>query len=103
MRHAVLGAGGVGAFLGAALARAGRDVLLLMRDDSLARYDGVVHVESVLLGDFDAAVPAAPALERAVDAIWITTKATQLAGALERVRPGAARGAVVVPLLNGLD
>lgn len=103
MRHAVLGAGGIGAFLAAALARVGRDVLLLMRDESLARYDGVVHVESAVLGDFDASVPGAPELERAVDALWITTKAGQLGDALERVPAEAARGAVVVPLLNGLD
>jgi ketopantoate reductase len=89
MRHAVLGAGGVGAFLGAALSRAGRDVLLLMREESLARYGGVVRVESVLLGDFEAEVPAAPRLERPVDVVWVATKATQLADALERV-PEAA-------------
>jgi 2-dehydropantoate 2-reductase len=103
LRHAVLGAGGVGAFLGAALARARRDVLLLMREESLARYDGVVHVESALLGDFDAELPAAATLERAVEVLWVTTKATQLSGALERMPSGAAEGAVVVPLLNGLD
>ena len=100
MRHAVLGAGGVGAFLGAALARVGRDVLLLMREESLVVDDGVVHVESALLGDFDADVPAAATLDRDVDALWVTTKATQLAGAVERVR---ATDAVVVPLLNGLE
>jgi 2-dehydropantoate 2-reductase len=101
MRHAVLGAGGVGAFLGAALSRVGREVVLVMRDDSLASYDGVVHVESSVLGDFDVELPAASTLDRPVDALWITTKATQLADALERVP--AAEGAVVVPLLNGLD
>jgi 2-dehydropantoate 2-reductase len=103
MRHAVLGAGGVGAFLGAALARAGRDVLLLMREESLARYGGVVQVESVLLGDFDAELPATPTLERPVDAVWVTTKAPQLAEALERVPKATAESSVVVPLLNGLD
>jgi 2-dehydropantoate 2-reductase len=103
MRHAVLGAGGVGAFLGAALARAGRDVLLLMREESLARYRGVVHVESVLLGDFDAGLPAAPTLERPVDVVWVTTKATQLPDALERVPEAMAADSVIVPLLNGLD
>jgi 2-dehydropantoate 2-reductase len=103
MRHAVLGAGGVGAFLGAALARAGRDVLLLMREESLARYDGVVHVESVLLGDFDAQLSAAATLEEPVDVVWVTTKAPQLAEALERVPEGAADDSVLVPLLNGLD
>jgi 2-dehydropantoate 2-reductase len=103
MRHAVLGAGGVGAFLGAALARAGRDVVLLMREESLAGYDGVVHVESVLLGDFDAEVSAAPTLDGPVDVVWVTTKATHLADALDRVPAAAAADSVFVPLLNGLD
>jgi 2-dehydropantoate 2-reductase len=101
MRHAVLGAGGVGGFLGAALARAGRDVLLLMREESLARYGGLMHIESAVLGDFDAELPAAPALQGPVDVVWVATKATQLADALERVPEDAA--SVVVPLLNGLD
>jgi 2-dehydropantoate 2-reductase len=103
MRHAVLGAGGVGAFLGAALARTDRDVLLLMREESLARYAGVVRVESALLGDFDAELRSAPTLEQPVDVVWVTTKAPQLADALERVPESAAESAVVVPLLNGLD
>lgn len=101
MKHAVLGAGGVGAFLGAALARVGRDVVLLMREESLAHYDGVVHVESALLGDFEVELPAAPTLARPVDVLWVTPKATQLADALERAP--AADGMVAVPLLNGLD
>jgi 2-dehydropantoate 2-reductase len=100
MRHAVLGAGGVGAFLGAALARAGRDVLLVLRDESLARYDGAVRVESALLGDFEAELPGAATLDETVDVLWVTTKATQLTEALERVRTDPA---VVVPLLNGVD
>jgi 2-dehydropantoate 2-reductase len=103
IRHAILGAGGVGAFLGAALAWAGRDVLLLMREESLARYDGVVHVESTLLGDFEAELPAEPILERPVDVLWVTTKATQLTDALRRVRENGVKDSVVVPLLNGLD
>jgi 2-dehydropantoate 2-reductase len=101
MRHAVLGAGGVGTFLGAALARAGRDVLLLMREESLARYGGVVHVQSAVLGDFEAELPAAATLEEAVEVVWMATKAPQLADALERVIE--AEDSVVVPLLNGLD
>jgi 2-dehydropantoate 2-reductase len=103
MRHAVLGAGGVGAFLGAALARAGRDVLLLMREESLGRYGGAVRVESVLLGDFDTQLPAAARLEEPVDVVWVTTKAPQLPEALERVPERVAGDSVVVPLLNGLD
>jgi 2-dehydropantoate 2-reductase len=102
-RHAVLGAGGVGGFLGAALGRAGREVLLLMREESLAQYGGVVHVKSALLGDFQADLPAAATLEGPVDVVWVTTKSTQLTDALARVPRSAAEDSVVVPLLNGLD
>jgi 2-dehydropantoate 2-reductase len=103
MRHAVLGAGGVGAFLGAALTRARRDVLLVMREESLTRYGGVVHIESVLLGDFDAEVPAAPTLDGPVDVVWVTTKATHLKEALKRLPEASVDDSIVVPLLNGLD
>ena len=103
MQHGVLGAGGVGGFLAGALARAGREVVLLLRPESLARYDGRLVVESALLGDFEAAVPAAPTLARSVDVLWVTPKATQLEAALELVPPDQLKEAVVVPLLNGLD
>jgi 2-dehydropantoate 2-reductase len=103
MRHGVLGAGGVGGFLGGALARAGREVVLLMRPQTLAAYDGRVHVESVLLGDFDVDVPATSALDRAVDVLWVTPKATQLDAALELVPLARLGECVVVPLLNGID
>jgi 2-dehydropantoate 2-reductase len=103
LRHGVLGAGGVGGLLGACLARAGREVVLLMRPASLARYDGHVHVESALLGRFDVDVPAAPALDRELDVIWVTPKATQLEAALGLLPPEHLDRAVVVPLLNGID
>jgi 2-dehydropantoate 2-reductase len=103
MRHAILGVGGVGSFLGAALSRAGRDVMLVMREESLGAYDGVMRAESALLGDFDVSLPAAATLEQSADVVWVTTKAPQLAEALERVPPAATVGSTVVPLLNGLD
>lgn len=103
MRYAVLGAGGVGGFLAGALARAGREVVLLLRAEALARYDGRLRVESVLLGDFEIDVPGVPSLDRSVDVLWVTPKATQLEAALELVPPKRLRDAVVVPLLNGLD
>jgi 2-dehydropantoate 2-reductase len=103
VRHVILGAGGVGGFLGAALARAGREVVLLMREASLQRYDGRLHVESALLGAFGVDVPAAAELDRDVDVLWVTPKATQLESALELVSPDRLGNAVVVPLLNGVD
>jgi 2-dehydropantoate 2-reductase len=74
-----------------------------MREESLARYGGVTHVESAVLGDFDAELPAAATLEEAVDVVWMAPKAPQLADALERVIEVPAKDSVVVPLLNGLD
>jgi 2-dehydropantoate 2-reductase len=103
MRHAILGAGGVGGLLGGAFARAGREVVLLMKTDSLARYDGSLNVESVLLGAFEVDVPAVPMLDRSVDVLWVTPKATQLESALDLVPPDRLGDAVVVPLLNGVD
>jgi 2-dehydropantoate 2-reductase len=103
MRHGVLGVGGVGGFLAAALARARREVLLLLRPSTYARYEGQLLVESRLLGDFEVDVPAATTLDRAVDVLWVTPKATQLDAALELVSLEQLGSAVVVPLLNGVD
>ena len=103
MRHAILGAGGIGGLLAAALARAGGDVVLLLRPDSLERYDGRLAVQSAVLGDFEVDVSAVAALDRDVDALWVTTKATQLEASLALAPPDRVGDAVVIPLLNGVD
>src|SRR5207244_6137481 len=87
MRHAVLGVGGVGGLIGAALARGGAEVVLLMRPEALARYGGRLRVAIVVLGDFEVDCPAVGMLDREVDAVWVTTKATQLEAALELLPP----------------
>jgi 2-dehydropantoate 2-reductase len=98
---AVLGPGGVGAFLAAALARAGVPVTVVARESTA----GVIAargiaVRSVRLGDFAVPVPAVSELAAPVETLVVATKSVGLAGALERVR---AVPALVVPLLNGLD
>jgi 2-dehydropantoate 2-reductase len=103
VRHAILGAGGIGGLLAAALAREGADVVLLLRPDSLERYAGRLSVQSAVLGDFEADVPAAALLDRDVDALWVTTKATQLEASLTLASPDRVGAAVVIPLLNGVD
>jgi 2-dehydropantoate 2-reductase len=103
LRHAVLGAGGVGGLLAAALARSGAPVVLLLRPSSLARYDGRLRVESAALGDFEVAVPAVASLDREIDVLWIATKATGLAEAIALAPAGRVGETPVVPLLNGID
>ena len=103
MRHAVLGGGGVGALLAAALARSRESVVVLLRAPTLGRYPGRVTVESVVLGDFEIDVPAAASLDRTVDVLWVATKATQLEDALPLAPADRVGDAIVVPLLNGVD
>jgi len=101
MRHAILGAGGVGGFVGAVLAGAGEQVRLLLRSESIAGYPAALSLESPL-GNVTAPVEPARALDSDVDVLWVTTKATQLEAALSAV-PDAALARMVVPLLNGVD
>lgn len=98
---AILGPGGVGGFLGAALARAGMPVTVVARESTAALIasDGL-RVSSLLLGDFDAHPQATAQLDHPVDALIVATKAGGLASGLERI---VAEPGVVVPQLNGLD
>jgi len=98
---AVLGPGGVGAFLAAALARAGTPVTVVAREATAAAIarDGIA-VQSVRLGDFTARPAAVPALVEPVGVLFVATKAGGLDAALDRVH---AEPELVVPLLNGLD
>ena len=103
MRHAVLGAGGIGGLLAGALARSGGEVVLLLRPATFSRFEGRLKVESVVLGDFEVEVDAMSALDRPVDAMWVATKATQLETAWSLASPERVTGPPVIPLLNGVD
>jgi len=103
VRHAFLGAGGVGGLVAAALAQDGRDVVLLLRPETLEAYPGGLHVESRALGDIEVDVPASARLSRPVDVLWVTVKSTQLDDAIKIAAPAVAGSAMVVPLLNGVD
>jgi 2-dehydropantoate 2-reductase len=99
---AVLGPGAVGGFIGAALARANIDVLIVARESTATLIDAEgISVTSVRLGEFVARPRAAPRLtETGVDVLIVATKATGLPDALDRVD---TQPRIVVPLLNGLD
>jgi len=101
MRIAVLGPGGVGGLLAAALDRAGRDVVVVARDSTAARIsERGLRVESVSLGGLLAHPRAVERLEEPVDVLIVATKAAGLTPALARI---ATEPELVLPLLNGLD
>jgi 2-dehydropantoate 2-reductase len=103
LRHAVLGPGGIGALIAAAIARAGREVVLLVRPESLRAYPGRIQIESVVLGSFAVDLEAESQLSRAVGVLWVTPKATALDAAIRLAPPAQVRRAAVVPLMNGID
>ncbi|HZZ14842.1 MAG TPA: 2-dehydropantoate 2-reductase [Candidatus Sulfotelmatobacter sp.] len=100
LRHAILGAGGVGGTIGACLAHAGASVTLVVRPETVAKHPKQLNFESPL-GKFTVDVAVAAEVPT-VDVLWITVKATQLDQALGAFRnPDGVRA--IVPLLNGID
>jgi 2-dehydropantoate 2-reductase len=100
MRHAILGAGGVGGLIGACLAHAGNSVTLVVRRETLAQYPKTLRLESPL-GKFETKVDVSAEVPSA-DVLWLAVKATQLESALGAIKnPNAVQA--IVPLLNGID
>ena len=100
LRHAILGAGGVGGLIGACVGRSGAPVTMVVRPESLAQYPKQLQLESPF-GNFS--VPVSRAAEvPPTDVLWITVKATQLEAALQAVTNPNSVGKIV-PLLNGID
>jgi 2-dehydropantoate 2-reductase len=101
VKIAVLGPGGVGGLVAAALDRAGHEVIVVAREETAAviAAEGL-RVSSVTLGDFDARPRAVERLLEPVEALIVATKFGGLDAALERID---AEPAMVLPLLNGLD
>src|SRR5206468_1411063 len=98
VRIAILGAGAIGGFLGARLARQGQDVVLIARGPHLAAMQGqgirlveaegesVVRVEAT--DDF--------AAMRTADAVFVTLKAHSVPAVAERVAANVSSSALVV-------
>jgi 2-dehydropantoate 2-reductase len=98
---AVLGPGGVGGFLAAALERGGSRATVVARGPTAeAIAAGGIDVESVRLGPMRAEPAAVTTLDRDADVLIVAVKATGLAESLERIR---GEPHLVVPMLNGLD
>jgi 2-dehydropantoate 2-reductase len=105
MRIAIVGAGGVGGYYGGLLARAGHDVELLARG---------AHLEAIRQRGLEIITPEerfvvhprasddARALQ-SPDAVIVGVKAYSLGEVAPAIAALAARGAMVVPLLNGVE
>jgi 2-dehydropantoate 2-reductase len=104
MRVAVLGAGAIGAYVGAALARAGVDVHLIARNDNLAamRRNGVRVLSP--RGDFAAHPPATddPAEVGPVDYVFLGLKANCYATCGSLIAPLMHDSTAVIAAQNGI-
>lgn len=110
MRIGIIGAGGIGATLGARLALAGHDVALLARGAHLAalRDDGLHFVDEVQGDEQQLRLPAAaePAELAArcgrQDLLVVALKAQDIGPMLPRLAPLLDDATAVLPAINGL-
>lgn len=104
MKIAVLGAGAIGAYVGASLARGGADVHLIARKDNLAvmRKSGVRVLSD--RGDFHVHPPATddPAEVGPVDIVFLGLKANSYAGSRALLEPLMGPDTAVVAAQNGI-
>ena len=106
MNFAIVGAGGVGGYLGVRLAQAGHRVAWLARGATLdaLREKGIrleTPSEDVRLGPQHASDDAAAL--GAVDAVIVAVKLYDLGALAPRLAPLAARGTRLLPLQNGVE
>jgi 2-dehydropantoate 2-reductase len=106
VRIAVFGAGGVGGYLGARLAEAGRDVVLIARGEHLrAIRERGLRLESIAGDAHIHPIEATddPAAAGSVDAVIVATKTWQLSEAARAMPPLVGPDTMVVPVLNGVE
>jgi 2-dehydropantoate 2-reductase len=100
----VLGVGGIGGYFGGRLAESGADVTFLVREP---RREVLAERGLTIESPFgDAKLPVntivASEAKPVYDAVILTCKAYDLAGAIEAIAPAVAPDGYVLPFLNGL-
>ena len=106
MRIAIVGAGAVGGYFGARLARSGQDVAVVARGAHLeAIRRAGIQVKSAALGDFEARVTASadPADIGPVDLVILAVKTYDNPTALPLLAPLVGPDTAVLTLQNGVD
>ncbi|MEJ2863672.1 ketopantoate reductase family protein [Actinomycetospora flava] len=105
-RILVAGAGAIGSFFGAQLAAAGRDVTFLVRPARRAAVARGLTVDSAQapaqLAHPRTVTAAELASERPFALVLVACKAFDLDAVAREIEPVVRRGALVLPLLNGL-
>ena len=101
MKHAILGAGGVGGLLAAALASAGEDVVLLVRWRPRGKAIQPIRLERPH-ESIEIPVKVETNLTVPVDVLWVAVKTHHLVTALRVISPTVEIGSIV-PLLNGIE
>ena len=104
MRILIVGAGSTGGFFGAKLAKAGRDVIFLVRPQRL------IHLEQNGLSvrstagdiDIEPQLITAAQLHSTFDIVLVAVKAYALDSALNDMVPAVGPNTVIRPLLNGM-
>jgi 2-dehydropantoate 2-reductase len=106
MRFAFIGAGAVGGYYGALLARAGHEVSFVARGAHLdaIRQSGL-SIISAAVGDFNVKVQAErdPARIGTVDVVVLAVKTYDNPAAIPLMRPLIGAGTTVMTLQNGVD
>ena len=105
LRFAVMGAGAVGCYFGALLARAGHAVTLIGRPAHvLAIRDNGLRLQTA---EMDVQVPLAASTEASAvhgaDVVLFCVKSSDTEDAARQIRPHLAPGALVLTLQNGVD
>ena len=105
MRIAVLGAGGVGGYYGGVLARRGHAVYVLARGENLAALRQKGLEVRTPEESFVVQVKAKSDVKEfgSVDCVMVAVKTYSLAEIAPAVRYLAEKGALILPLLNGVD
>ena len=104
MRFIVIGAGGIGAYFGGELARAGHEVTMFARGDHLAALQRNGLIVRSPDGEFTVRVGATDDVAELppADVAIVAVKSYSIGEVAPAVRAAAERGADVVPLLNGV-
>ena len=105
MRILILGAGGIGGYLGARLLAAGREVTFLVRPnrvEPLLTHGLKLRTPTEEMTLTSLKVVTAETVSEAYDLIILSCKAYDLQSSLDAIAPAIGPGSMVLPMLNGM-